>query len=72
MMRSPMQEYECRACGRYMFSTDAPFGRLRVICPDRRCSVSQIVYLGGPQNAHDMAAAVERFLQDLRTELSVR
>jgi len=67
-----MPEYECRACHRYMFSSDAPFGRARIICPYRDCRVAQMVYFGGQQTLHERVDALERHLQRLRNGHGLR
>ncbi len=40
---SGMQEYRCRYCGYYLFSTDAERGRIRAIC--RQCRRPQVIEL---------------------------
>lgn len=45
-----MREYRCRACGWFLFESDAGFGRVRMTCPNRRCDTRQVVYLGGRQS----------------------
>ena len=42
-----VRSYYCRKCGRSLFDSDAELGRVRTTCPDRRCKVTQIVFLGG-------------------------
>jgi hypothetical protein len=46
-----MAEYRCRKCHRYLFTSDAAYGRLRVTCPGRGCRTEQTVFLGGRQPA---------------------
>jgi hypothetical protein len=40
-------EYRCRRCRRWLFSSDAEWGRLRLVCPNTRCREDQTIFLGG-------------------------
>jgi hypothetical protein len=40
-------EYCCRRCRRWLFSSDAEWGRLRLVCPNTRCREDQTIFLGG-------------------------
>lgn len=42
-----MKDYHCKACPRWLFSSDATHGRERIVCP--ACKTVQTVYLGGYQ-----------------------
>lgn len=46
-----MKDYHCKACPRWLFSSDATHGRERIVCP--ACKTVQTVYLGGYQNTTD-------------------
>lgn len=47
-----MIEYRCRACGWWLFSSDAEHGKVEVTCGNRRCDKRQTVYLGGRKPTH--------------------
>jgi hypothetical protein len=52
-----MTEYACRACNGWLLSSDAPLGRVVVVCRGRRCGLRQTVYLGGRRSAAEVAQA---------------
>ncbi len=52
--------YRCRRCARLLFESDAAVGRVKVICPDRRCKTAQVVFLGGQQTKGDRARVLVR------------
>jgi hypothetical protein len=56
-------EYRCRRCCRWLFSSDAEWGRLRLVCPNTRCREDQTIFLGGRRTAarhKGLAAAREQ------------
>jgi len=40
-----MREYRCRSCGRLLFRSPDQKGRVEIVCPDRRCRLTQTVFL---------------------------
>lgn len=46
-----MNEYRCIKCGWWLFSSDAPHGKIEVTCGNRRCEKRQTVFLGGRKAA---------------------
>lgn len=46
-----MNDYHCRKCHRWLFASDATYGRVRVMCPARSCRAEQWVFFGGQQSS---------------------
>ena len=63
-----MITYECKACERHLFISDAPVGRLRLVCPYRDCRHPQEIYLGGYRPGWQL----DRVLAAVRGALSER
>ena len=42
-----MKDYHCKACPRWLFRSDATYGREVILCPG--CKTMQTIYLGGYQ-----------------------
>jgi hypothetical protein len=69
-MTGSLVEYRCRRCRRWLFSSDAEWGRLRLVCPNTRCREDQTIFLGGRRtmalhnglaaNAREQAGEVAR------------
>jgi hypothetical protein len=54
-----LQEYRCRKCNWWLFSSDAEAGRVEVTCKNRRCECRQTVYLGGRLTKRPALAIVQ-------------
>lgn len=39
------RDYRCRHCGRWLFKSDAGYGKVTITCPDRRCRRAQVILL---------------------------
>lgn len=46
-----MREYRCPDCGHWLLSSNATYGRVTVLCRNRKCPNPRpkVVLLGGPQ-----------------------
>lgn len=55
--RPVLVEYACRACGHWLFTSDATVGRVTALCRNRRCRLRQTVYLGGRRPVAEVLAA---------------
>lgn len=65
-----MRDYRCRKCGRLLFRSDAPRGRVQAICPDRRCRTAQVVDFGGREVMETtIERTAERRTEDARLTL---
>jgi phage FluMu protein Com len=52
-----MRDYRCRSCGRLLFRSPEPHGRVDIVCPERRCRVFQTVLLESEQKAAALTPA---------------